>query len=127
MYLLFTGLLILVIGLIIYSKADSNRYDMTWGEFIGAVIFSLGGAIVVFLLVGLLLNHTGIKKQIYTHKMLQEQYNTIRKDSINVIERTTIAKDIIDYNMRLSSEKYGNNNQWDWWTSDKIADLDYIK
>ena len=127
MYALLIGLLILVIGFMTYLPTKKDKYSITWRKAVGIVTLMIGFAIVVLLLIELLVAHKGIEKQIYKHNALQQQYNNIRLDSTNVIERATIAKDIVDYNMTLATQKYDNVTEWDWWVCDKIAELDYIK
>jgi len=128
MYILIALLLVLIICVTLAFILRETRYSEDYCPALLTIsFFSL--LISVFMGLNIWANNldVDINRRIFKHNTLQQQYKTIRSNPANTIERAAIAKDIIDYNMKLSEEKYDNTTQWDWWIPDAIANLQYIK
>lgn len=128
-FLVFLGIMITSIPLFFYCLAGDSYSDRADCAIFTAAPAVISFTVVVGMLLYLWINNMDItiNKRIYEHNTLKKQYESIRSNPANTIERAAIAKDIIDYNMSLSREKWDNTTQWDYWTPDKIANLDYIK
>lgn len=128
MYILIALLSILIICVILAFILRETRYSEDYCSVLLTIsFFSL--LISVFMGLNIWCNNldVDINRRIFKHNTLKQQYKSIRSNPANTIERAAIAKDIIDYNMKLAEEKYDNTTQWDWWIPDAIAKLDYIK
>ena len=130
MYALLFFVLILLFGLFsIYKAWKSENWsdaEEIWGTF-GWFFTIIGGVITIFMVVRLIYNQTTYERELANYNSLKSQLIDIRSDKTRDIERVALSKEIIDYNLYLANEKYDNDNQWDWWVPDTIANLKPLK
>lgn len=130
MYVLLFFILLFILGLLSFyashkAKKYSDKEEVLNGFGTGLTFLGLLG--IIILMIGLIGNQVTYERDLVYYNSLKTQLADIRADKTRDIERVAISKEIIDYNLKLANEKYDNENQWDWWTPDTLANLKPIK
>lgn len=125
MIILIIAIFLFLLGLYLISISDwRSNYEIA-----GLTLTVIGGFAILFLLLGIISANFGVDKRIARYNQFKQTIEEARKNPDAIYERAALTKEIIDYNRYLTNEKYDNRYWywWDYWTSDKIANLPYIK
>lgn len=125
MYILIFFILGIGVGALLAINCN-NYYNEGWrilGYFSSIVSF----IVILFMLILIIYTYKYEQLEINKYNQLVLTLKEARSNPKQVFENATLTKTILDYNANLVEYKYWNNTQWDWWYSDKIAALPFIK
>lgn len=121
MIILIISILLFIVGAIVLTHDEDSL--------LGIILSATGLLVILFLSIGLCCREAGVNKYIARYNQFKSTIEVARKDPNAIYERAALTKEIIEWNNNLTNEKYDNKYWywWDYWTSDKIAALPYIK
>ena len=111
------------IGLFLVNKFN----ECSWQSTLGVIMTIFFGIVTTIGITTLFACRYQTKASIVKFESFRETLEKQRADNPNLLERATIAKEIIDHNGWLAEEKFYNNGPFDIWIHDDIKNVEPIK
>src|SRR5882757_10605632 len=124
MYILIT-LIILSIVFIWISYSDWSYHNDSETLFLILGVFST--IVVILFIAAIWISNTSVDREVQKRIIEKNLIEEARRNHNLKDERVQLLQKVIEYNQRLSDDKYDQNTQWKWWTPKEFAELEPIK
>lgn len=115
-------LVLLSIGMIIAENLNTEIYYADWYDYLMITVIVITTFAVIIWSILMIVSHSGTEKQIIANDMKYESlmYSKSLIDSdYEDLSKTTLIKDITDWNSAVISDRYWSENIWTNWFYNK--------